>query len=370
MPLDISATDVEVQRPVNVIYNQMLLRTARPLAPYFIGTTPTETPLKAGTSTVLWRRYNTSADNASGIAPTTTPLSELTGVASYMQGRDASTVHFTNVTATLNKFGQFYILNEEVDVFLPNGTMMGITQSLAVSAGRSLNFLQRNVVEDNAQLIYVGGATNDATSVSKINLNSIALAINVMTRNSAMPFTAMGYGSENIGTSPILPGYWGICHPDVAYDISQMQGFKSAETYGVHTELAPGEFGLISTAGYSIRFIQTPEASVDLNAGGNPATNGLRSGNGTNANLYTVAIYGKDAIGSVGLGRRHTDGVYRGGENTAGFEMTAKGRGTGRPSGTDDPHDEITTISWKAWHAGAIINPNWVRAVRCGATQL
>lgn len=370
MPLTISATDTEAQKPVNVFYNQMLLRNARPLAPYFIGTKPTESPMKSGASTVKWRRYNTSADNASGIAPTTTALSELTGTAAYMQGRDASTVHFTDVTATLNKYGQFYILNEEVDVFLPNGTMMGITQTLAISAGRSLNYLQRNIVEDNATLVYVGSATNDATSVSKIDLTSIASVINTLTRNSGMPFTAMGMGSENVGTSPILPGYWLLCHPDVAYDISQIAGFKSSETYGVHTELAPGEFGLISSAGFSVRCIQTPEASIDIDSGGAVGSTGLRSDGAANIDLYTVSIYGMDALGSVGLGKMHTDGVYRGGDNQAGFEIIAKGRGTGRPSGTDDPFDEIMTLSWKAWHAGAVLNSNWVRGIRCGATAL
>ena len=34
----ISATDTEVQKPVNVFYNQMLLENARPFAPYFLGT--------------------------------------------------------------------------------------------------------------------------------------------------------------------------------------------------------------------------------------------------------------------------------------------------------------------------------------------
>ena len=37
MALTISATDSEVQKPVNVSYNQRLLRNARPLAPHFLG---------------------------------------------------------------------------------------------------------------------------------------------------------------------------------------------------------------------------------------------------------------------------------------------------------------------------------------------
>ena len=78
MALTISATDTEVQKPVNVSYNQRLLRNARPLAPHFLGSDPGQMAKNAGTATMKWRRYNTSADNASGIAPSVTALAELT----------------------------------------------------------------------------------------------------------------------------------------------------------------------------------------------------------------------------------------------------------------------------------------------------
>ena len=195
MALTVSATDTEVQKPVNVIYQQMLLRNARPLAPYYLGTSPGELVEHGGSATMKWRRYNTSADNASGIAPTVTALSELTGNASYMQGRDADTAHFTDVTAAVSKYGQFFILNEEVDVFLPNGTMAGITRTLSISAGRSLNQLQRNVGEDNATLVYAGNVASDGLVASAITANSLKQVLNTLTKNSGMPFSPMSTGS-------------------------------------------------------------------------------------------------------------------------------------------------------------------------------
>jgi N4-gp56 family major capsid protein len=368
MALTVSATDTEVQKPVNVIYNQMLLRNARPLAPYFVGTMPGSIQKNGGTATIKWRRYNTSADNASGIAPTTTPLSELTGVASYMQGRDSSTVHFTDVTATVAKYGQFFILNEEVDVFLPNGTMAGITNTLAISAGRSLNQLQRDQVEDNATLVYAGNAASDAAVVDKMKLGAIESVVNTLGRNSALPFTPMSNGSTIEGSTPILPGYWGLCHTDVAYDIEKLATFVPVSKYAQHTATVPGEFGLVPSAGQAVRFISTPEASIDSDAGGTKGSTGLRGT--SDVDLYTTVIYGQDAVGSVGLGRRHGDGIYRGGDNLPAFEIIAKGIGTNRPSGTDDPFDEIMTIAWKSWWAGALLNGNWVRGIRHGATDI
>lgn len=368
MALTVSATDTEVQKPVNVIYQQMLLRNARPLAPYYLGTSPGELVEHGGSATMKWRRYNTSADNASGIAPTVTALSELTGTASYMQGRDADTAHFTDVTAAVSKYGQFFILNEEVDVFLPNGTMAGITRTLSISAGRSLNQLQRNVGEDNATLVYAGNVASDGLVASAITANSLKQVLNTLTKNSGMPFSPMSTGSVNIGTNPVLPAYWGITHPDVAEDISGLTGFKSVETYAGQVDTVPGEFGIYTRAGFGVRFVQTPEASIDSGAGA--ATGSTDLNGATNIDLYTTLIYGLDAIGSAGLGRSHGDGIFRGGDEQPAIQMIAKGRGTNRPSGTDDPYDEITTIAWKSWHGGAILNSNWVRGIRSGATNI
>lgn len=368
MALDVSATDTEVQKPVNVIYQQLLLRNARPLAPYYVGTQSGQITKNGGSATIKWRRYNTSADNASGISPTTSALSELTGVASYMQARSSDTVHFSDVTATVAKYGQFFILNEEVDVFLPNGTMMGITNTLAISAGRSLNQLQRNIVEDNATLVYAGGAASDGVVINKISFGAIASVLNTLSRNSSLPFSPMATGTVNVGTNPVLMGFWGLCHSDVAYDIGRLAGFKGVQTYAGQVDTVQGEFGMIESAGYGVRFIQTPEASIDADSGDTLGSSGLR---GTSSvDLYTVPIYGMDAIGSVGLGQSHGDGIYRAGENSPAIEMIAKGVGTGRPSGTDDPYDEITTLAWKAWHTGAILNANWVRGIRCGASTI
>jgi hypothetical protein len=87
-----------------------------------------------GTSTIKWRRIEQET-------PSTTALTELTTTASYMQGRDADVPTFTDVTATVAKYGQFYIVNEEVDLYNPNGTTDELVAVLGESAGRSLNQL-------------------------------------------------------------------------------------------------------------------------------------------------------------------------------------------------------------------------------------
>lgn len=359
MALTITATDVELTKPVNAVFVQTFLRRAQQHLPYFLGTSPGTLTKQKGTSTIKWRRIEQET-------PSVTALSELTGTAAYMQGRDADTPTFTDVTATVAKYGQFYIVNEEVDLYNPNGTTNELIDVLGESAGRSLNQLMRDVEEDNATQRFAGNVASIGAVNAKVSTGDLDRVINELTRNSARVFAPMTTGSTNVSTAPILPSYWGFVHPDVAYDISKLTGFISVANYAGQTSTVPGEFGYYSSAGRGVRFVMSEDASADADAGAATGTD-LRGTTPGDTDVYTIVITGKDSFGSVGLGERHTDGSYRAGENTGGWEIIHKGFGSG---GTSDPFDELSTIAWKAFFAGAVLNANWSRAIRVGATNL
>jgi N4-gp56 family major capsid protein len=360
MAATISATDSELQKPVNVVFEQTFLRRAQQNLPYFMGTSAGTLNKQAGTSTIKWRRIEQET-------PTTTALTELTGTAAYFQGRSADTPTFTDVTATVAKYGQVYIVNEEVDLFNPNGTTTQLVGVLGESAGRSLNQLQRDIGEDNATKRYAANVAAETDVESIVTTGSLNRVINELCQNSARPFTAMTNGSTNIGTAPILPSFWAICNPDVANDVAGLTGFKSIEIYAGQTMTVPGEFGYYANAGYGCRFVQTPDASINANGGGSLSGQDLKSTSAVQVDTYTILIYGQDAFGSVGLGEQHTDGVYRAGDNTGGWMLINHPKGS---SGASDPFDELGTVAWKAWHAGAVLNANWSRALLVAATDL
>lgn len=357
MAATISATDTELQKPVNVLFQQTFLRRAQQGCPYFIGSMPGMLSTQGGTSTVKWRRIEQED-------PTTTALAELTGTAAYMQGRDASTPTFTDVLATVSKYGQYYIVNEEVDLYNPNQTAAELVAVLGESAGRSLNMLMRDVMEDNFTKRYAENGTTDGGVHTPVTIAELNRVGNELSRNSARPFTAMTSGSQNIGTAPILRSYWGIVHPDVTHDLAGLSGWKSVETYHQGTAIVQNEVGYYARAGKGIRFIESEDASIDYNTGAAQSGEDVRALSGI-ADLYTIVVFGENAVGSVGLGMRHTDGVYRAGENQGGFEMIYTG-----PGGPGDPFREIRTLAWKAFFAGAVLNSNWGRAIRVAATDL
>lgn len=359
MAQTVTATDTELQKPVNVVFEQTFLRRAQQLCPYFVGSMPGMISKQQGTSTIKWRRIEQET-------PSTSALTELTGTASFMMGRDADVPSFSDVTATVAKYGQFYIVNEEVDLYNPNGTANELVSVLGESAGRSLNQLQRDLMEDNATQRYAGNVASDGAVESIIALNDINRTVNELTVNSARTFMPMTTGSVSIGTAPILESYWGLCHPDVAHDISGLTGFKSVETYAGQIATINGEFGYYARAGRGVRFVMSEDASIDESSGAAISVYDLKAASSV-TDLYTTVIYGRDAFGSVGLGMRHTDGSYRAGDNTGGWELIFHGKGSG---GVSDPFNEISTLAWKAFYAGAVLNANWARAIRTGATDL
>ena len=356
----LTTTDTTILlKPINAIFQQTFLRRAQQVCPYFTGTQPGTIARQGGTATVKWRRVEQ-------LAPSTSALSELTSTLTFMGGRSSATPTITDVLATVSKYGQFYIVNEEVDLYNPNGTTAELVGTLGESAGRSLNQLMRNVMEGSATLRFAHNVASKAAVHAIVATGDLNRVVNELSKNSARTFSGMTAGSTNIGTVPILASFWAICHPDVAADIAGLTGFTSVEKYNSQVAVMDGEFGYYSLAGKGVRFLQTEDASVSL--GGGAALSGADlNTTSSKTDVYTICIYGQDAFGSVGLGMRHTDGTYRAGDNTGGWEIIHHAKGS---AGSGDPFNEIETIAYKAFYAGAVLNSNWSRALLVAATNL
>src|SRR5512139_1769329 len=178
--------------PVNAIMEQQFLRRAQQVCPYLIGSQPGTITQNGGSATVKWRRFEQET-------PTTTALSEVT-TASYGQGRTSDTPTNTDVTALVAKYGQFYIITEEVDLLSINGTAMEFMEILGESAGRSLNQLMRNIMEDNATQRYAGNVASTGLVHAVVVRGDLDRVLSELSVNAARTFAPLSSGSTNIGT--------------------------------------------------------------------------------------------------------------------------------------------------------------------------
>ena len=229
----------QVAGPVNTIFQVELLRNAKAHCPYFLGTVGASIRENGGTFTATWRRIE-------NLTPTTTPLAELNGAVAFPT-RTGSTPSVTDISATVQKYGDYIVFNEEVDLInYQPGQTEKFAEILGIQAGQSLNRLQRNVAEDNLTAQLAGSATT-ATGISGtptatgfITLTELAITVNTLDRNNARKFKSFTMGSQNIGTSPIRKSYVGIAHPDTVAHLRSLTGWNSVETYAGQTDVAGG----------------------------------------------------------------------------------------------------------------------------------
>jgi N4-gp56 family major capsid protein len=352
----ITTTSV-ISAPVNNVFQQTLLRNAKANCPYFAGSTPAEISEHQGTFTAKWRRIE-------NLTPVTTALAELVGSVVFPTRQEVQP-SITDVTATVSKFGNFIFLNEEVDLVNFTGQTDKLMEVLGINAGQSLNRLQRNVLEDNFTAI-LGGSATTATGISGvatasgfIKRSDIANLNNTLNRNIAMRFTPQTTGSQNIGSTPIRASFLGICHPDTEEDLRTLTGFNSVETYAGQIKTYDGEIGHVG----GVRFISTPESSIDVTTGTGATSSATTAGRSTATryDVYNTPVYGQDAVGSVGFAFEHIKETYMAGDKLPGVQVISKARGS---AGAADPLNELGSIGWKSWYAGVVLNSAWGRTLR------
>ncbi len=353
----------EIPAPVNVVYKREFLEEAYPWCVYFEGSKPAVIQSGSGSFTAKWRRIN-------NLDPSTTALGEITNATNVpFPLRSTITPSVTDITATVQKYGQSLYITEEVDLVNYNGYTGELNRALAVAAGRSLNQLQRNELEDNLSAVYASGVNGAANVANAISVSDIVGTVNWLARNNGLPFTDRSGGSGNENTSPIPPCYLGFAHVDVEEDIRLLPGFWPAESYMSQTELYRGEFGRVGR----VRFLSSTEGSIDTNTGVAVGSTGLRA-TGTKVDVYNTVIIAQNAHGSLGLDKAHPSKAFQAGKDSV---PTVQLLSSPRQVSIVDTLAELATMSYKTWHAAKIISKldsnnvtMWGRTIRSGATNI
>ena len=348
-----------VPAPVNFVLMETLLSAARKRLPYFNGTLPGSLEKAQGAASVKWRRI----ENLTAVTTALTENTEGTTPA-FGFGRSSVRPTITDVSVAIAKYGNAISLTEEIDLFNVNSNSAALMDTMGANAGESLNTLMRDIFNGESVIVRFGNgsAGTPAASYSSvaeaINLNDIRFCVNALNRNSAMKFTPAGFGSQNIGTSPIRQSFYGICHVDVEEEIRALTGFIPVEQYGGYTETEPGEFGAVG----GTRWCSTEIAPIISDGSTESAVS--TSFHGTSAvlhDVYSTFIYGREAVGSIGLGENHAKEIYMMYDRVPTVELIYHKPGS---SGVADPFNEQGTLAWKSWFAAKRLNENWLAKIQ------
>lgn len=342
----VTSLTTHVTAPVNFVLMRGLLSQMRKVLPYFNGTMPGALEKNQGSASVKWRRFD-------DLATATTALGEVTGNATFQMGRTAVTPTVTDITVAISKYGNFINFSEELDLFNVNSRAAQLMDVLGRNAGETLNVLARNTFDNATNIRYANAVAATTSIITALAATDSRYVVNQLNRNSAMKFFSMGTGSTNIGSSPVRASYFGICHSDVEEDIRDISGFVGVETYGGYIgDVQVGEFGAVN----GVRWCSTEIAPISTSAGTTTAS-GFNGATDILNDVYKTFIYGREAVGTVGLGENHAEEIYRMGDRPAAIEVIMKPVGS---SGVSDPFNEVGSLAWKAWYAGSVLNASWI----------
>lgn len=358
MALNVSNLTSTVQAPVNFVLMRGLLSAAKKTCPFFNETLPGQLEKAQGSMSVKWRRI----ENLDAV---TTALSELTenGPLAFGAGRTAVKPTITDVTKAVAKYGNAILTTEEVDLINVNSNTMALMDTLGANAGESLNKVAAAEYGNATNVRYASGAANKSAVIAEMKAVDIKWAVNQLQRNSAMKVFTMGTGSGNYNTQPIRASFMGITHPDVEEDIRDLTGFIGVEQYGGYTNTFTGEFGTVN----GVRWCSSEIAPIETGAGTTSTSNSFRGTSVDTNDLYSSYVYGREAIGTIGLGEQHAKEIYMMGERIPAIELIQHRPGS---SGVADMFNEVGSIAWKAWHATKILNGNWVVKIVTLASDL
>ena len=344
-----------------------------------------------GGKTIEFRKF-------SSLAKATTALTE--GVTP-----DGKSLTVTSKTATVAQYGDYIVQSDMLELTAIDNTIVEATRLLGDQAGRTLDTVTRNEIQQGSQVIYApklgadGGQTAvlhrfDLTEGCKLTSELVAKAATQLKKMNAPTFEGK---------------YVCILHPSVAFDLRQAPAWVAAHQYAAATELFSGEFGEL----HGVRFVETTEAKIfrgdDLtkhsrtlsvngkveNAaavgfdGGTVAANALKGryvlvggkrckvvGNTASQLTLDTAVTAADndviypgeggsqgcaVYGCLFLGK----GAYGVVDLSEGTEVIVKPRGS---SGTADPLDQRSSVGWKGIHAAAILYDEYIVRVECGSS--
>lgn len=275
----------------------------------------------------------------------TTPLQE--GVTPQ-----STAFSYSVVQATLKQYGQVVTLTDKITDLHTDPVLNDAAVQCGENVGRTIEALTYGVLKGGTAITYANGSSR-ADVNTPISLQKLRSVVRTLKAQKAMMITQILDGSPKYATRPVEAAYVAIGHTDLESDIRSLPGFTPVAEYGQRRTVHDQEIGSVE----NIRFILSPDLEPIADAGGAYAGSGtaMVSTSGTNADVYPILIFGKEAYGTVPL----------------------KGQGAVEPTiipvgmkTKDDPLGQRGYIGWKTWFTAVILNQAWINRLEVAATAL
>jgi len=309
------------------------------------------------TQAIKFRRYfiNTTFSNFSGkfnldeyltgtdFDPTQKVLTEgVTPTATDLSSQD--------ITATLSQYGDLTTITDVIMDTHEDPVLQEAIDILGEQAAIIVEKIRFNVLKAGTSVFYSATTASPSarTDVNQaITLNLQRNITRTLKRNLAKPITKVVRSTPSFNTESVAPSFVAVCHPDLEADLRGLAGFVPAEDYG---SLSPweNEIGKVEDCRYVASTIIEPWADSGA------ATSTLLTTSGSDADVYPILYFARDAYGLVPL---------KGKSSLTPMVVN--------PTPSDsDPLAQRGHVSWKTWQTAVILNDSFMARAEVGVTDL
>jgi len=209
-----------------------------------------------------------------------------------------------NFEAKLIRRGAFEEYTDEVTMFSDHDMQMEYRTKLArLAIELKDDDVQLSMLGAAGLRAYAGSATSLATmgtggEVAGVSYDFIRKVTKQLKINLAQKNTEMITGSTKFATTPINAAYYGICGPDVVYDLETIAEYRAIHEYGYAGNLHPNEVGSL----HEVRFVESLRALKYEGEGADATINtqGYQTTNGK-FDVFPIIFPTKGSYATVGL---------------------------------------------------------------------
>lgn len=273
-------------------------------------------------------KHNGGIVNIRGITPyptCTTPLQEGVTPVGNMQ-------NYFYIEVPCNQYGAYTPFTDWVQFCTRDDILMKDSEELASQAGRTIDEIDREVLNSGTSVMYAPAVASDGT-VTEVKTRNAVTKLSRMSVDTA--FRGLNY-LECQNAEPIGESFVAIVHPNCKYDIMRDPDFIKVTSYNDATRTYKGEIGILG----NIRFVQSTYAKVFKGAGA------------SGCDVYSTLIFGKDAYLTIEI-------------EGEGMHNIIKPLGS---SGTADPLNQRATQGWKTTHGIGITKQTAMVRIESGST--
>lgn len=233
--------------PVQQSFSYKLLSVPVPNMIHNIPAMLKQMPRNGGT-TLRMRRYNP-------LATATVPLGN-TGVTPPPQQLTA-----VNIDATIDFYGTYIILNEQVTLQNQDPVLNEAAQRLGVSLRQTEDILTRDMLASTASFINCTGGTN-GDNPTEITRSDVDTVIRTLADNDAYTIMDNIEGDDKFGTAPVRDAYFALCSTKLIGNLEAVNGFIAKAQYPSPMKALREEWCSIS----NLRFLVSSIGAVDSGA--------------------------------------------------------------------------------------------------------